>query len=120
MNNQTVNIIIAVFSILIIIGFSVKIYLDYARFKKLTESSSFPPWPAKCPDYWKVIEGAKGDDDVKCENIHSIGICKTGDGVEGEMDFNDPIFKAPGQGQLYKCSWSKKCKSPWEGIDTIC
>ena len=117
MNNQTVNIIVAVFSILIIIGFSVKIYLDYTRFKKLTESSSFPPWPAKCPDYWKVIEGDKGDEDVKCENIHSIGICKSGD--DNVMDFNDPIFKG-GQGQLHKCSWSKKCKAPWEGIDTIC
>ena len=96
MNNQTVNIIIAVFSILIIIGFSVKIYLDYSRFKKLTESSTFPPWPAKCPDYWEVIEGANGDEDVKCNNIHSIGICKTGEGSAGTMDFNDTIFKGGG------------------------
>lgn len=119
MDNQTVNIIVAVFSILIIIVFSVKIYLDYRRFKKLTESSSFPPWPAKCPDYWKVIEGDKGDEDVICQNIHSIGQCKTGEGDEGKMDFNDRIFKG-GQGQLNKCTWSNKCNAPWEGIDTIC
>jgi hypothetical protein len=118
MNNQTVNIIVAVFSILIIIVFSVKIYLDYTRFKKLTESSSFPPWPSKCPDYWKVIEGDKGDEDVICQNIHSIGICKSGD--DNVMDFNEQVFKGSGQGHLHKCSWSKKCKAPWEGIDTIC
>tara|TARA_B100001142_G_C14156518_1_gene586705 strand:+ start:454 stop:813 length:360 start_codon:yes stop_codon:yes gene_type:complete len=119
MDNQTVNIIVAVFSILIIIVFLVKIYLDYTRFKKLTKNSSFPPWPAKCPDYWKVRKGDNGDEDVICQNIHSIGICKTGEGTEGEMKFNESIFKG-GQGQLNKCSWSKKCYSPWEGIDTIC
>ena len=117
MNNQTVNIIVAVFSILIIIVFSVKIYLDYVRFTKLTEGSSFPPWPAKCPDYWKVIEGAVGDEDVKCQNSHKIGICKSSD--DNIMDFNEQVFKG-GQGQLNKCSWSKKCNAPWEGIDTIC
>ena len=119
MNNQSKNIIISVFSIIIIIIFLVKIYLDYSRFKKLTEGSSFPPWSAKCPDYWEVIEGNKDDEDVKCRNIHKIGICKS-DTHNNVMDFNDQVFKGNGQGQLYKCAWSKKCKSPWEGIDTIC
>ena len=117
MNNQSTNIIISVFSIITIIIFLVKIYLDYSRFKKLTESSTFPPWPAKCPDYWEVIEGEKGDEDVKCKNINSIGICKSND--DNIMDFNEDPFKGKG-GEVYKCSWSNKCKSPWEGIDTIC
>lgn len=111
MNNQTANIIVAIFSIIIIIGFSIKIFLDYTHFKKLTESSSFPPWPAKCPDYWEVIEGEQ------CKNTHNIGICKS-DNDDNIMDFNDQVFKG-GQGQLNKCSWSKKCKSPWEGIDSM-
>jgi len=119
MNNQTVNIIVAICSIIIIIGFSIKIFLDYKRFKKLTESSSFPPWPAKCPDYWEVIDGNSEDEDVRCKNIHNIGLCKSSND-DNIMDFNDQIFKGNSQGQLYKCSWSKKCKAPWEGIDTIC
>ena len=119
MDNQTVNIIVAVLSIIIIIGFSVKIYLDYNEFSKLTESSAFPHWPAKCPDYWQVEEGEPGDEDVKCRNIHNIGLCKSSDD-DNLMDFNDEVFKGESQGQLYKCSWSKKCKAPWEGIDPIC
>ena len=118
MNNQTTNIIITVFSIIIIIVFSVKIFLDYSRFKKLTGMSSFPPWPAICPDYWEVIEGEKGDEDVKCKNSHNIGICKSSND-DNIMDFNEDVFKGNG-GEVYKCSWSKKCKAPWEGIDTIC
>ena len=36
------------------------------------------------------------------------------------MDFNeDDIFKG-NKGMYYKCSWSKKCKAPWEGIDNLC
>ena len=115
MNNQTVTIIIAVCSILIIILFAVKIYLDYTKFNKLTESSSFPPWPAKCPDYWTVIED-DDDDEIKCQNNHNIGICKTGD--DNVMNFDDAVFKG-GQGKFHKCSWSKQCKSPWEGIDNL-
>ena len=35
------------------------------------------------------------------------------------MDFSDPIFQGK-KGQHYKCSWAKKCFSPWEGIDSLC
>ena len=116
MNNTTLAIIVSVLSLMIIIGFSVKIFLDYRRYKKLTEGSTFPPWPAQCPDYWEVKEGEDGE--IVCKNINNIGICK-GNGTDQIMDFNASPFKG-GQGQLYKCSWSKKCKSPWEGVDNIC
>ena len=116
MNNTTLAIIVSILSLMIIIGFSVKIFLDYRRYKKLTEGSTFPPWPARCPDYWEVIEG--DDDEILCKNVNNIGICK-GNGTDQTMDFNEPPFQG-GQGQLYKCSWSKKCKSPWEGVDNIC
>ena len=123
MNTQSLSIIIGVLSVGIIITFLVLIYLDYSNYKKLTENSVFPPWPAKCPDYWEIEAGAEhdgqGDIITKCRNINKIGDCMNGDGNNSIMDFSEPIFKGT-QGQLYKCSWAKKCKAPWEGIDTIC
>ena len=114
MNNQTVTIIISVFSMLIIIGFSLKIYLNYTQFTNLTEGTSFPPWPSKCPDYWEVIDGGGVS---KCQNTNKIGICQIGS--DKIMDFNDEVFQSD-KGNLLKCSWSKKCGSPWEGVDNIC
>lgn len=121
MNNQSLSLIIGVLSIGIIITFLVLIYLDYYNYKKLTENSVFPPWPAKCPDYWEIVAGtsvdAQGDVITKCKNINKIGTCKTG--ADKIIDFNEPIFKGS-QGKLFKCSWSKQCKAPWEGVDSIC
>ena len=112
MNNQTTNIIIAVVSLIIIIVFIVKLVLDYLKYKKLSENTVFPPWPATCPDYWKT------GSDNSCENIHNIGQCSTGD--DKIMKFDDePIFKGS-KGPFYKCNWAKKCETPWEGIDTLC
>ena len=87
-------------------------------YRKSKNNTTWPPIIGKCPDYWEVIEGEKGDEDVKCKISHNIGICKSAD-EDNIMDFNEDVFKGKG-GEVYKCSWSKKCKSPWEGIDTIC
>ena len=36
------------------------------------------------------------------------------------MDFKaNEIFKGE-DGPLAKCTWSKQCEAPWEGIDTLC
>ena len=114
MNNQTVIIIVSVISFIIVVIFGVKIFLEYSRFKKLTNNTTFPPWPAQCPDYWET------HDNNVCKNIHKIGICRTGDAAkDDEMDFGTPPFTG-GKGAFYKCNWSKKCNTPWEGIDNIC
>jgi hypothetical protein len=75
----------------------------------------FPPFIAKCPDYWDVV----GDN--KCRNVNKIGVCLHGDGTldSDVMDFNIPIFEGK-KGLYYKCSWANKCKTPWEGIDKLC
>jgi hypothetical protein len=112
MDNQTVIIIVSVISFIIIVIFSVKIFLEYNKFKKLSDNTIFPPWPAQCPDYWKTL------DNNVCHNINKIGICRANDG-EDTMDFDAPPFKG-GKGDFYKCNWSKKCEAPWEGIDSIC
>ena len=113
---KVANIISIVVSLLIVVGFSIKIFLDYRNYQKLKNNTIFPPWPAKCPDYWLVKEDS--DDKLVCKNINKIGVCKT-DQNDDEMDFGDVLFKGE-KGPIYKCNWSKKCESPWEGIDSMC
>ena len=75
----------------------------------------FPPFIAKCPDYWEAVGGDK------CKNTNKIGECLIHDGTKDSdvMDFNLPIFKGK-KGMYYKCSWAQKCKAPWEGIGNLC
>ena len=71
---KVANIISIVISVLIVIGFSVKIFLDYRNYQKLKDNTIFPPWPAKCPDYWLVKE--TGVDSLGNETVFwSRGIC---------------------------------------------
>ena len=67
MDNQTVIIIVSVISFIIIVIFGVKIFLEYRRFKKLSDNTIFPPWPAQCPDYWI------SQNETECKNINKIG-----------------------------------------------
>lgn len=110
--NKIITIATIVLAVAIVVGFSVRIFLDYKTGKELEQNTKFPPWPSKCPDYWAVLG------DGKCHNVHKIGICKSGD-TDNIMDFSEPIFKG-NKGMYYKCNWAKKCNTPWEGIDSIC
>tara|TARA_Y100000591_G_scaffold120_1_gene124 strand:+ start:4163 stop:4525 length:363 start_codon:yes stop_codon:yes gene_type:complete len=119
---STINIITLILSLGIVVGFILKIYLDIRKQKKLTEDTVFPPWPAKCPDYWMVKETGVdplGNETVKCQNINKVGICKTLDS-DNIMDFGEPPFSGDKKGPFYKCNWAKKCEAPWEGIDSLC
>ena len=87
-------------------------HIKYLKFMKLSENTVFPPWPATCPDYWKV------GNENECININNIGDCKSSDS-DNVMKFDEPIFQG-NKGAFYKCNWANKCKAPWEGIDSIC
>jgi hypothetical protein len=102
--------IVASVIILIFIGY----YIYLSKFVA-KDAPAFPPFIARCPDYWDVI------DNNKCRNINKIGVCLHGDGTldSDVMDFNLPIFQGK-KGNYYKCSWANKCKTPWEGIDKLC
>jgi len=112
MRQDTYYKVLLVVVLLIVIGFSVHSYLQYRSNKKERSTIKFPPFPSRCPDYWEVAG------DGVCKNVKGIGECKSrGDTT---MDFNeDDIFQG-NKGMYYKCSWSKKCKTPWEGIDNLC
>lgn len=89
--------------------------VEYIKSKDEQDDVMFPPWPAKCPDYWKVVGPNQ------CQNVHNIGSCQTGNTKKLQtIDWSKyPYFK--GQKGLYaKCQYSLKCNAPWEGIDTLC
>jgi len=111
--DQKIFMIIAIIGVtIIVIAYSVKMYLTVKNSNDMEKGTKFPPWPSKCPDYWAVV----GEN--KCKNVHKIGDCKSGE-TDNIMDFGEPIFKGS-KGMYYKCNWAKKCKTPWEGIDNIC
>ena len=87
-----------------------KLYRDHMAINA-DDAIAWPPEINKCPDYWEV----KGDG--RCENVHKVGLCKAGG--DNVMDFNDPVFEGK-KGMYRKCSWSKQCEAPWEGIDSLC
>jgi hypothetical protein len=103
----------------IVIAFVVYSVIQIRNENKIESSLRFPPWPAKCPDFWSV----EGDENIlKCRNVYNIGKCKNFDGVNPDsnvMDFSEDIFKGE-NGMYYKCDWSRKCEAPWEGVDKTC
>jgi hypothetical protein len=115
MDDKLFKKILIIMVLVIIIGAALYYYFQYKAYKEHLSKLKFPPWPSKCPDYWKV----EGDD--KCRNIHNIGICKKFNGMKDSdvMDFSQLPAKGK-KGQYFKCSWSKKCRAPWEGIDNLC
>ncbi len=110
--NKIMLIAIIVGVLGIILGFLIDVGLSVYRANQLEKNTKFPPWPAKCPDYWHNV----GDN--VCRNSNKIGDCKSGDG-DLDMDFNEQIFDGA-RGMYYKCNWAKQCNVPWEGIDSLC
>ena len=118
------KLIVVVFFFLIIIIFSVKLYL-YQKSKDRS-GEKFPPFKSMCPDYWKVIrtESYKDENGIErlapvCENIHQIGKCRAGKGRDAIMDFTKDPYTGQ-MGDKFKCMWSKKCGSPWQGYSNLC
>lgn len=114
--NKIIIIVVFVVILAVLVGCLVDVGLSVYRANELEKNTKFPPWPAKCPDYWTtVLEDENG---VKCRNDHGIGDCRSLP-HDNEMDFRERIFKG-NRGMYYKCNWAKKCNVPWEGIDSLC
>jgi hypothetical protein len=111
--NKIALIVMAVGILGLLIGFLVDVGLGVYRTNQLEKNTKFPPWPAKCPDYWQNL----GDD--KCKNTYKIGDCKAGTS-DLVMDFGSQQIFEGARGMYYKCNWAKQCNVPWEGIDSIC
>lgn len=115
--NKIVIIVVFVLILAILVGSLVDVGLSVYRANELEKNTKFPPWPAKCPDYWSMVSEDKNGG-VICRNDHGIGDCKSLP-HDNEMDFSERIFKG-NRGMYYKCNWAKKCNTPWEGIDSLC
>ena len=116
--NKIVLIVILVGVLAIVIGCVVDLGVNVYKNNKLEKNTKFPPWPAKCPDYWNVV--GDSDNGPTCENVNGIGKCKNaGAGDNRRMNFSDSDFQGR-RGEHYKCNWAKKCETPWEGVDSIC
>ena len=121
--NQIVAIVILVGVLAIVIGCFVDLGLSVYKTKQLEKNTKFPPWPAKCPDYWVTEKDVSDPDNpgsniVHCRNVHGLGDCLVHDGAN-LMKFEGGIWTGA-RGQYYKCNWAKQCKTSWEGIDSLC
>lgn len=115
--NKVILIVMFVGIIAIVLGFLIHMGVSIYKSNELDKNTKFPPWPAKCPDYWNLVsEDDNGE--PTCQNVKKIGDCRAGDN-DNIMDFNESIFSGT-RGMYYKCNWAKKCNVPWEGIDSLC
>lgn len=114
--NKIVVIVILVGVLAILIGCFADLGVSVYRANELEKNTKFPPWPAKCPDYWDLLEDS--DEGPVCVNTHGIGDCRKIP-HDNKMDFSHSLFQGS-KGIYYKCDWSKKCKAPWEGVDSVC
>tara|TARA_B100000035_G_C20933486_1_gene524122 strand:- start:224 stop:592 length:369 start_codon:yes stop_codon:yes gene_type:complete len=122
MNNKQYNILLAVIVSLVALFLLIKLLYDINNVRNLNKNVKFPPWPSKCPDYWKVI--SPDEDNLVCQNVHRIGDCKnadinTNDIEDQTMNFSEAPFTGQ-NGEYFKCMWAKKCRAPWEGVDNLC
>ena len=113
--NKIVLVVILVGVLAIVIGFCVDLGVNVYKNNKLEQNTKFPPWPAKCPDYWTVVDDSESG--LTCKNVHGIGDCRNKNG--DTQDFSTTEFQGR-RGEYFKCNWAKKCETPWEGVDSIC
>jgi hypothetical protein len=86
-------------------------YTQYKQSKTLNKPALQIP---QCPDYWDITAPNI------CSNSKKLGTCRLGDGSDGTVNFNDPIFTNVRTGNFMKCNWAKTCGISWQGIDTLC
>ena len=54
--NKIVIIVVFVLIIAVLVGCLVDVGLKVYRANELEKNTKFPPWPAKCPDYWELVD----------------------------------------------------------------
>lgn len=117
------KIIVIICFVVIVIVFSVKLYLYQKKNDSLYEK--FPPHKTLCPDYWKVVSTNKYIDSngkqvvaPVCQNINSLGKCNI-EPSDSIMDFTSEQYTGD-TGDLFKCTWARHCDVTWQGYSDIC
>ena len=96
-------------------------YFEYSSYLKNEKEylEEEKPYISECPDYWSLV-GTN-----KCKRTHKVGLENCDPGPEHSrvkddvVDFNNSIYLGK-NGNKKKCEWTKKCKTPWDGIDNLC
>jgi hypothetical protein len=111
----TANTFITV--VAIVLCFYILIYfynqMMLARDKQLANAAQNRD-PPMCPDYWDVTKPNV------CGNSKKLGICRLGEGIDNQVDFNDSLFTNPLTSNYMKCQWAKTCGVTWQNIDNLC
>jgi hypothetical protein len=114
--------ITSVLSVLIGVGFIIFLYLKYLKNQKdrnphyQSEKENFEY--SDCPDFFETITDSNGN--KKCNNVYSLGSCRTKDSNFTTVSFDDNLFNNTKDGNYWKCRWAKDCNVPWDGIDRLC
>jgi hypothetical protein len=114
MNFQKIVLIIA-FIILI-----VTLVFMYYALKKATNTETWPPVIADCPDYWVDLSG----NGAACFNSHNLGTCNLPSRAsdlgpiidKNLMNFNQSPYSDPTNGICSKYTWANNCGVTWDGI----
>ena len=123
---KTLDNLTTTFSILVVIGFIVYLYLDYRKTKKSNVIkpknkivSDMQKSYSDCPNYFEIIDN-KEDNTVSCQNTHNLGKCKETYNFDRIIKENSRIFNTPETKNKMKCEWAKQCGVAWDGIDRLC
>lgn len=120
--SNILNNLINLFSILIILGVGVYLFLQMKKMTKPKTSMregklSVLKYP-ECPDLFEIIDenGKK-----MCKNTFKIGKCNnTSQNDKISAFFEDEFFLDKMKGDYRKCLWSKDCEASWDGIERLC
>ena len=90
-------------------------YRQFLNWRKQQENITWPVKIEQCPDYWNVTKS--GD----CENVLKLPTadCNTGGEPLNQASFKGDIYNGE-DGAIRKCNWAKRCKTSWEGVDSLC
>ena len=123
---KTLDNLTNTFSILVVIGFIVYLYLDYNKNKKSNVSESknkivnnMNKKYSDCPNYFEIKENEE-DNTVSCVNTHKLGKCKETYNFDRIIKENSRIFNTIEAKNKMKCEWAKQCGVAWDGIDRLC
>lgn len=113
---NTIDIIPLALAIILLISFIIHYWNVYKNNNSYAQSKkdNWPPYKSSCPDYWKSIGNNT------CENTHNIGVPEClKNGHQSVRGIKEKRVSFQDVSEEDKCSWSKKCEVPWEGVDTL-
>ena len=113
------NQVLVILLVVIFVTMGTYYYYEFKEMKKTKKKFQKKRVANVCPDYWMNVSNT--NEERKCKNTHKIGLCNIGDtDADAIKDFGIGPYIRAKDGDKAKCTWSKYCKSSWEGYDHLC